>query len=66
MPIAVAAALLGAGLYAGYRLLSALQGRMTEELARAEADVRARRVEKDLGKLEYDPATGTYRPSRHG
>ena len=66
MPIAVAGALLGAGLYAGYRLLSALQGRMTEELARAEADVRARRVEKDLGKLEYDPAIGTYRPSRHG
>ncbi|HRD74822.1 MAG TPA: hypothetical protein PK264_02615 [Hyphomicrobiaceae bacterium] len=66
MPIAVAAALLGAGLYAGYRLYSSLQERMADELARAEADHRRQRGEKDLGRLEFDPASGVYKPSRRG
>jgi hypothetical protein len=52
--------IIGAGLYAGYRALAHMAGK-AEELRHAE--VRRRSVsEKDLGKLEYDPISGVYRP----
>lgn len=55
--------LLGAGMYAGYRAVVRVAGRMREELERAEDEARRpAAVEKDLGALEYDPANGVYRP----
>ncbi|MFM9849445.1 MAG: hypothetical protein ACKVP3_20075 [Hyphomicrobiaceae bacterium] len=63
MPHLVGLMLIGAGLYAGYRALARVAGRMTDEMRRAEAEVRVRTVhEKHMGTLEYDPASGVYRP----
>jgi hypothetical protein len=68
MPQVIALALLGAGLYAGYRWMRratrelADRMRHTEEALRQEAG--AGRIEKNLGALEYDPAAGVYRPVR--
>jgi hypothetical protein len=66
MPQVIALALLGAGLYAGYRWVARatrdmLEAQRTDEAVRQEA---TGRVEKNLGALEYDPATGVYRPVR--
>jgi hypothetical protein len=38
------------------------------EVRRAEEDIRraaGRSIEKDMGRLEYDPVSGVYRPTRH-
>jgi len=67
MPQVIALALLGAGIYAGYRWLAHAARRMGEEMQRHEAELRGReagRIEKDLGALEYDPSAGVYRPAR--
>jgi hypothetical protein len=71
MPQLVVAALLGAGLYAGYRWLQRANALMTENLKRAEADLKQRAAdgagqiaEKDLGALEFDPKSGVYKPAR--
>ena len=66
MPQVIALALLGAGLYAGYRWVARatrdmLEAQQADEAVRQEA---TGRVEKNLGALEYDPATGVYRPVR--
>lgn len=67
MPQVIALALLGAGVYAGYRWLTraareiAAQAQRSEEM-RQEA---SGRIEKNLGALEYDPASGVYRPVRN-
>ncbi|HWB45170.1 MAG TPA: hypothetical protein VG900_06980 [Hyphomicrobiaceae bacterium] len=64
MPQLFVLALLGAGLYAGYRWVRATK-QVAAELRRANEDLRRRaagRIEKDLGALEYDPASGVYRP----
>jgi hypothetical protein len=70
MPIFVGLALLGVGLYAGYRWFARASGEIATELKRAE-DERLRtdsgqRLEKDLGALEFDPTTGVYRPAKPG
>ncbi len=68
MPQVIALALLGAGLYAGYRWVTratreiADQMQRTDEALRQEANTG--RIEKNLGALEYDPASGVYRPVR--
>jgi len=63
MPHVVGLILLGAGLYAGYRAFVRIAGRMKEELQRTEDEARQPvAIEKDLGALEYDPASGVYRP----
>ena len=61
-PQLVVIAALGAGLYAGYRWLSRLatQG---EAAAAPPPEAEAVPVEKDMGRLELDPATGVYRPA---
>ncbi len=67
MPQLVVVALLGAGLYAGYRFVARAAQRMAEEAKRAQEDLMRQAsgaVEKNLGKLEYDPASGVYRPSK--
>jgi len=63
MPHLVGLMLIGAGLYAGYRALAHIASRATDELQRAEVEVRQRSVpETNLGRLEYDPISGVYRP----
>jgi hypothetical protein len=66
MPQVIALALLGAGLYAGYRWLAHAARQLGEEMQRADETLRqpaTERIEKNLGALEYDPATGVYRPA---
>ena len=67
MPQLIVLALAGAGLYAGYRWLWRPARMVVAEVRRAEDELRraaARSVEKDMGRLEYDPRTGVYRPVR--
>lgn len=67
MPQWVVLAAIGAGLYAGYRALMRVGGQLADDLKRSEEEVRARATaqsEKDLGSLEYDPASGVYKPAR--
>ena len=64
MPQLLVLALLGAGLYAGYRWVRAAK-EVAAELRRADEDFRRRaggRIEKNLGTLEFDPLSGVYRP----
>jgi hypothetical protein len=68
MPQVIALALLGAGVYAGYRWLTRAAREIAAEARPAEEEVRqepAGRIEKNLGALEYDPASGVYRPARN-
>jgi hypothetical protein len=67
VPQVIALALLGAGLYAGYRWLARTAGEIGAEMRRAEDELTQRatgRIEKDLGALEFDPASGVYRPAK--
>jgi hypothetical protein len=66
MPHLVAIALVGAGLYAGFRWVrkTAEQIRADMDRARDEAERQAQAKGKvvDLGRLEYDPTSGVYKP----
>jgi type II secretory pathway component PulJ len=66
VPQFVILALVGAGLYVGYRWLTQATQEITADVKRKEDDLRRRAaiLEKDMGVLEYDPATGVYRPKR--
>ncbi len=67
MPQVIALALLGAGLYAGYRWFARAAGAIGDAITRAEDEGRQQsqgRIEKDLGALEYDAASGVYRPAK--
>jgi hypothetical protein len=75
VPQVIALALLGAGLYAGYRWLARAVGGIEPTIARAKDEPRQQsprhsprrsddRIEKDLGALEWDPAGGVYRPAK--
>lgn len=69
MPPFAILALLGVGLYAGYRWYARTADRIAEEIKRSEADdLRPANVpiEKNLGTLEYDPISGVYRPVKRG
>jgi len=69
MPQLIIVALVGAGFYAAYRWMKQASEAITAEMSRAEAERRQRsggHIEKDLGRLEYDPATGVYRPQKQG
>ena len=60
-------ALLGAGLYAGYRWFARTAGEIGAEMRHAEDELTPKatgRIERDLGALEFDPASGVYRPAR--
>jgi hypothetical protein len=60
-------ALVGAGLYAGYRWYARTAKAVTAEIKRAEDELRVRAagaIEKDLGTLVFDPVSGMYRPSK--
>jgi hypothetical protein len=68
VPQVIALALLGAGLYAGYRWFARAARDLGESLERASEDLArqeaAGRVEKNLGALVYDPVSGVYRPAK--
>lgn len=69
MPQLIALALVGAGLYAGYRWLAreARRAAAAAEQARAEIERRAAetaRVPRNLGALEWDDETHVYRPAK--
>jgi hypothetical protein len=70
LPQLIVIALIGAGFYAAYRWVRQASDAIRAELNRAEDELRRQtaggRVEKDLGRLEYDPATGVYRPQKRG
>lgn len=65
MPQVIALTLLGAGLYAGYRWFTRTAREIGAEMRRTEDELRQQataRIEKNLGVLDYDPASGVYRP----
>jgi hypothetical protein len=67
VPQVIALALLGAGVYAGYRWFARAARALADEMRRAEEELARQatgRIEKNLGALEYDPASGVYRPAR--
>lgn len=67
MPQVIALALLGAGLYAGYRWFARAAGEFGATIVHAKDELRQPsqgRIEKDLGALEFDPASGVYRPAK--
>jgi hypothetical protein len=61
-------AVVGAGLYAGYRWLMRSAREVAAEVRRTEDELIRRAtgaaIEKDMGRLEYDPVAGVYRPAR--
>jgi hypothetical protein len=68
MPQVIALALVGASLYAGYRWFARTAKEITAEIQRAEDELHRRAaaaLPKDMGELEYDPASDVYRPKRH-
>jgi hypothetical protein len=70
MPHLIMVALIGTGLYAAYRWIKQASDAITTELSQAEDERSSRaaagRIEKNLGNLEYDAATGVYRPQKQG
>ena len=67
MPQVIALALLGAGLFAGYRWFKRTTREIAAQMQRAEEELRqeaASRIERNLGALEYDPSSGVYRPAQ--
>jgi hypothetical protein len=67
MPQLVALALIGAGAVAGYRWFTRQMAAAKVAAERAEAELRraaesATGAPKDLGRLEWDAATGVYKP----
>jgi hypothetical protein len=64
----MAAVLIGAGIAAGVKWFVREMARAAEATRLAHEELSRRdplnTAPKDLGKLEYDPATGVYRPAR--
>lgn len=69
MPNLLALLIAGAGIYAGYRWVSRWLDDKEAAARKRDASRRAAMARggdgpKDLGTLEYDPASGTYRPRK--
>jgi hypothetical protein len=67
VPQLIVLALVGAGIYAGYRWIWRPARMIAAQVRRAEEDLRraaGHASEKDMGRLEYDPVSGVYRPVR--
>ncbi len=67
MPPLIAAVLIGAGAYAGFKAVRHLLSRIDTPPGGMPPDedevARHMETEKNLGRLELDPATGVYRPA---
>jgi hypothetical protein len=69
VPQVIMLALLGAGAYMGYRWVVRTSREIAAEMQRAQDELRRGappHVERDLGRLEYDPQSGVYRPVKRG
>ena len=69
MPQLVGLMVVGAGLYAAYKAVGRIAQQVSEQMARADAELNRRTVEvrikeKDLGALEWDEVQQVYRPKR--
>lgn len=64
MPPLIAAVLLGAGAYVGFRAASHLWNRLSSGGPAHAPASNGPAPEKDLGALEFDPVAGVYRPSQ--
>jgi len=65
MPPLIAAALVGLGAYAALRAAQRAVAAWSESHpAATPATAASEVIEKDLGTLECDPATGVYRPTK--
>jgi hypothetical protein len=68
MPQLIGFALVGAGCYVAYRWLRQHWEVIATHPEHAEHERRAAapadRIEKDLGRLDYDPVQGVYRPQK--
>jgi prephenate dehydrogenase len=64
MPQLAIAVIVGAGLMAGYKWIARELQRQSDsaETARAEAETHASVGPRDLGALEWDEASGVYKP----
>jgi hypothetical protein len=67
MPPLIVAVLIGAGAYAGFKAVGRMLSRASSEDSGTPSPPNGdgssgRVVEKNLGNLEFDPATGAYRP----
>jgi membrane protein implicated in regulation of membrane protease activity len=68
MPQVIAAMVVGASVYAGFKWLSKVLGDAQNAAKRMDEEARQKRARatsqtaKDLGALELDPETGVYRP----
>jgi hypothetical protein len=68
VPQLIVLGLVGAAVYAAYRWVWRPARLIVAEVRRAEDEMRraaGRSLQKDVGRLEYDPRTGVYRPVRH-
>jgi type II secretory pathway component PulJ len=69
VPHVIVLALLGAGAYMGYRWIMRTSKEIAAEVQRAQEELRrdaSPHVERDLGRLEYDPQSEVYRPVKRG
>ncbi|MCB1512030.1 MAG: hypothetical protein KDJ36_14105 [Hyphomicrobiaceae bacterium] len=68
MPQLIALALVGAGVYVGYRWVSKRVGEIAREAERRAAEAKAAQSRagepQDRGALEWDADAGVYRPKR--
>ena len=69
MPQLFGLMVVGAGLYTAYRAFGRIAQQVSDQLARADADLNRRTAdvripEKDLGALEWDDVQQVYRPKR--
>ena len=62
MPQLIGLVVVGAGLWAGLKALQRIAEQMTAGKSEPPPQSQAGVAEKDLGRLELDPATGVYRP----
>ncbi|MEZ5856747.1 MAG: hypothetical protein R3D67_19120 [Hyphomicrobiaceae bacterium] len=64
MPPLIAAALIGAGLYVGARVIREIASLVASDKPVHPAAADSKVATRDLGHLELDPTTGVYRPKQ--
>jgi len=64
MPQLIALALVGVGVYAGYKYVSKQLHHMADDAQRRAADDKRTATPQEIGQLEWDAAAGVCRPRR--